>query len=227
MDEDTERRLIVDVTRTISRIEGQPPKGWLGPWISESSRTPTSSRKQATPTCSIGAWMISRSGSRPATAGGSCRSPILRSSTTSRHRRPQGRASAVCRYDHRQFRGDARTGRTGSAGHGYLIASLYRRPAVPPASSRGGLCNTSIKRETEFGSRPLARSPITRPRSRSDLHRWNRTPPNSSAGRRNIWVKDLIAALERDPDIYLLRSSPSGLLLPDNDWLLMLNSCFV
>jgi allantoinase len=40
MDEDTERRLIVDVTRTISRLEGQPPKGWLGPWISESSRTP-------------------------------------------------------------------------------------------------------------------------------------------------------------------------------------------
>jgi allantoinase len=40
MDEETERRLIVDVTRTISRLEGQPPKGWLGPWISESSRTP-------------------------------------------------------------------------------------------------------------------------------------------------------------------------------------------
>jgi allantoinase len=40
MDEDTERRLIVDVTRTITRIESRPPKGWLGPWISESSRTP-------------------------------------------------------------------------------------------------------------------------------------------------------------------------------------------
>ena len=40
MDEDVERRMIGEVTRTISQIEGQPPKGWLGPWISESSHTP-------------------------------------------------------------------------------------------------------------------------------------------------------------------------------------------
>jgi peptidoglycan/xylan/chitin deacetylase (PgdA/CDA1 family) len=40
MDEDSERRLIANVTRTITQFEGQPPKGWLGPWISESLRTP-------------------------------------------------------------------------------------------------------------------------------------------------------------------------------------------
>ncbi len=34
--EDDERRLITDATETITRHEGRPPAGWLGPWIAES-----------------------------------------------------------------------------------------------------------------------------------------------------------------------------------------------
>ncbi|HET6377399.1 MAG TPA: polysaccharide deacetylase family protein [Methylocella sp.] len=40
MDEESERRLIAAVTEKITQIEGRPPTGWLGPWISESIRTP-------------------------------------------------------------------------------------------------------------------------------------------------------------------------------------------
>jgi allantoinase len=35
-----ERALIADATEEITRREGKPPRGWLGPWISESVRTP-------------------------------------------------------------------------------------------------------------------------------------------------------------------------------------------
>jgi hypothetical protein len=35
-----ERALIAEATQTIARHEGKPPEGWLGPWISESRRTP-------------------------------------------------------------------------------------------------------------------------------------------------------------------------------------------
>ncbi len=35
-----EAALIRDATETLTRHEGQPPTGWLGPWISESERTP-------------------------------------------------------------------------------------------------------------------------------------------------------------------------------------------
>ena len=34
--EDDERQLITDATETITRHEGRPPAGWLGPWIAES-----------------------------------------------------------------------------------------------------------------------------------------------------------------------------------------------
>jgi allantoinase len=40
LSEDDERRLIAEVTETIRRHEGQPPTGWMGPWVSESARTP-------------------------------------------------------------------------------------------------------------------------------------------------------------------------------------------
>lgn len=35
-----ERALIAAVTDRLSAIEGKPPRGWLGPWISESAATP-------------------------------------------------------------------------------------------------------------------------------------------------------------------------------------------
>jgi peptidoglycan/xylan/chitin deacetylase (PgdA/CDA1 family) len=35
-----ERQLIAEATETISRHEGRPPAGWLGPWIAESAVTP-------------------------------------------------------------------------------------------------------------------------------------------------------------------------------------------
>ncbi len=35
-----ERRLIAEVTDTIAAHEGQPPKGWLGPWLAETYTTP-------------------------------------------------------------------------------------------------------------------------------------------------------------------------------------------
>lgn len=39
-DEATERALIEDVRDTIARHEGQPPAGWLSPWIAETAVTP-------------------------------------------------------------------------------------------------------------------------------------------------------------------------------------------
>jgi allantoinase len=38
--EDDERRLIEEVSETIRRREGKRPTGWMGPWVSESARTP-------------------------------------------------------------------------------------------------------------------------------------------------------------------------------------------
>ncbi|MEZ5932034.1 MAG: polysaccharide deacetylase family protein, partial [Alphaproteobacteria bacterium] len=40
LDEAEERALIQEATETLTRHEGLPPKGWLGPWISESACTP-------------------------------------------------------------------------------------------------------------------------------------------------------------------------------------------
>jgi allantoinase len=40
LSEADERALIADATAEITRHEGKPPRGWLGPWISESTRTP-------------------------------------------------------------------------------------------------------------------------------------------------------------------------------------------
>jgi allantoinase len=39
-DEASEAALIAEATATIARHEGAPPKGWLGPWISQSGATP-------------------------------------------------------------------------------------------------------------------------------------------------------------------------------------------
>lgn len=40
LDEANERALIAEATATIEQHEGSPPRGWLGPWISETSVTP-------------------------------------------------------------------------------------------------------------------------------------------------------------------------------------------
>ncbi|MCC7274591.1 MAG: polysaccharide deacetylase family protein [Alphaproteobacteria bacterium] len=40
LDEEEERRLIVESTAMLARHEGRPPAGWLGPWISQSRVTP-------------------------------------------------------------------------------------------------------------------------------------------------------------------------------------------
>jgi allantoinase len=40
LDEDAERRLILEATETIAAAEGARPQGWLGPWISQSRVTP-------------------------------------------------------------------------------------------------------------------------------------------------------------------------------------------
>ncbi|KQP09193.1 polysaccharide deacetylase family protein [Methylobacterium sp. Leaf93] len=40
LDEDGERALIAEATATLTREEGKPPAGWLGPWISQSRVTP-------------------------------------------------------------------------------------------------------------------------------------------------------------------------------------------
>jgi len=37
---DDEERLIAEATAIIARAEGRPPRGWLGPWISQSKITP-------------------------------------------------------------------------------------------------------------------------------------------------------------------------------------------
>ena len=40
LDEAREAALIREARETIARHEGNPPRGWLGPWISETERTP-------------------------------------------------------------------------------------------------------------------------------------------------------------------------------------------
>lgn len=40
LDEVSERQLIAETTATITAAEGTPPRGWLGPWISQSHVTP-------------------------------------------------------------------------------------------------------------------------------------------------------------------------------------------
>jgi allantoinase len=40
LQESEERALIVEATREIAKHESTPPRGWLGPWISESDTTP-------------------------------------------------------------------------------------------------------------------------------------------------------------------------------------------
>ena len=40
LSEDEESQLIHEATDTIQKCEGVTPKGWLGPWISQSSKTP-------------------------------------------------------------------------------------------------------------------------------------------------------------------------------------------
>jgi peptidoglycan/xylan/chitin deacetylase (PgdA/CDA1 family) len=40
LDEAAERALIAEVTARITAAEGTPPAGWLGPWLSETPRTP-------------------------------------------------------------------------------------------------------------------------------------------------------------------------------------------
>ncbi|WP_420394332.1 polysaccharide deacetylase family protein [Acuticoccus sp.] len=40
MGEDEERALIGEATEAVVRFSGQHPRGWLGPWIAESERTP-------------------------------------------------------------------------------------------------------------------------------------------------------------------------------------------
>ena len=40
LDEAAERALIAEATARITKEEGRAPEGWLGPWISESHRTP-------------------------------------------------------------------------------------------------------------------------------------------------------------------------------------------
>ena len=69
-----ERRLIDDVTQEITRREGRPPRGWMGPAASESNVTPDLLSWIGRPT-------TSRSGCRRARAR-SCRCPIPRNSTT-------------------------------------------------------------------------------------------------------------------------------------------------
>jgi peptidoglycan/xylan/chitin deacetylase (PgdA/CDA1 family) len=40
LDEAAERELIEQATARLTEAEGRPPEGWLGPWISQSRRTP-------------------------------------------------------------------------------------------------------------------------------------------------------------------------------------------
>jgi peptidoglycan/xylan/chitin deacetylase (PgdA/CDA1 family) len=44
--EEEERQLIAEATTVITRHEGTPPRGWLGPWIAESPHTPDLLREQ-------------------------------------------------------------------------------------------------------------------------------------------------------------------------------------
>jgi len=40
MSEDAERAMIREVTEKIARMEGTPPRGWIGPWVNETHVTP-------------------------------------------------------------------------------------------------------------------------------------------------------------------------------------------
>ena len=63
LDEPAERALIEETTAVMTRAAGKAPRGWLGPWISQSGVTPPiSSPRPATTTCSTGRWTTSRCG---------------------------------------------------------------------------------------------------------------------------------------------------------------------
>ncbi len=40
MNEDAERAMIREVTAKIEQMEGEPPRGWMGPWVNETGVTP-------------------------------------------------------------------------------------------------------------------------------------------------------------------------------------------
>lgn len=46
MDEPRERSMIQEVVANMSAVEGKPPRGWLGPFISQSARTPELLKEQ-------------------------------------------------------------------------------------------------------------------------------------------------------------------------------------
>jgi allantoinase len=77
-----ERADIRKTRAVIAEATGAPPRGWLGPGLTETWETPTSWSKKATITSPIGCSTISRSGSRPeASRSSTC--PTRRNATTS------------------------------------------------------------------------------------------------------------------------------------------------
>jgi len=76
MDLDTERRMLGQVRDRFIQEEGRPPRGWLGPFISQSPTHPSSFTKRASPICSTGSLTSSRSGFVPLEAPSSqCLTP--------------------------------------------------------------------------------------------------------------------------------------------------------
>jgi allantoinase len=60
--ETEEAALIAEATEILTRETGKKPAGWLGPWISESARTPDLLAEAVIPISSTGAATTSRSG---------------------------------------------------------------------------------------------------------------------------------------------------------------------
>jgi hypothetical protein len=126
-----ERRLIDDVTEEITRREGRPPRGWMGPAASESNVTPDLLKEAGYiyvmdwPADDQPFWLKTRSGpilSVPYPAE-------LNDSAAIIHR--DGTGPRFCRYDRGRVRRDGRAMPRAAAGDDDIPASLRDGPAVP------------------------------------------------------------------------------------------------
>ena len=133
-----ERRLIDDVTQEITRREGRPPRGWMGPAASESNVTPDLLKEAGYryvmdwPADDQPFWLQTRAGpilSAPYPAE-------LNDSAAIIHR--DGTRARLRRHDRGWVRRDGRAMPRAAIGHDHLAASVRDGAAVPIAGIAAG-----------------------------------------------------------------------------------------
>ena len=135
-----ERRLIAEATAEIARHEGKPPRGWLGPWISESDVTPDLLKEAGYDY--VLDWCHDDRPVALATRAG----PLLVGAVSAggeRRQRDRGAAhdgGGVRGPDRRSVRRDAGAGTGHRAGVPGVAASARQRPTAPAAPFAPRLC---------------------------------------------------------------------------------------